>query len=160
MGEVRRYRAIGGVAAWRVPVLGVSFAAAAALAGDWTLVVAATVLALAAEMVAAAVVFEVSRVGLARSVTVGGSPVGLSRVIAWDAVAEVTTDWRRPRDFTALETVVVGRNGERIAFGSRMGLAAYQRLVAEVVQHAPAAHCRGLTEEFLAERGWSRFRRR
>jgi hypothetical protein len=151
MQHARRYPAIDGVAAWRIPIVAVAFVAAAAAVADWSIIAAIGVVALIAEVLERAVVFEVSTVGLVRAVVVGDALVGPARVIPWTAVAEVTTRWRGPGDFTVLETIIVGRHGDHLTFGSRMGLGAYRRLLAEVVRHAPQARRTGLTDELLAE---------
>jgi len=156
MDGVRRYPAIGGFAACPVPVLFGALAACAAVVADWDVAVALGVLGIALDGLQRAVVLEVSPRGLSRSFAFHGSPLGPSRVVAWSAVDEIVTRWRWPHDFTALETVVVGASGERISFGSVMGIDAYRGLVAEIARRAPEARRTGLTEALLAETRASR----
>jgi hypothetical protein len=151
MDGVRRYPGLGGLAAWRVPLLGGGIALGAAAAGDWVLVVASVVLGIVLEGLDRSVVLEVSPRGLARAFAVGGALVGPARAVAWDRVEEVRTSWRRPRDFTGLVTTVVGGDGADITFGTEMGLKPYSALVVEVVRRAPRARRTGLTERVVAE---------
>lgn len=151
MEALHRYRAVGGLAAWRAPLLCGGVAVGGALAGEWTVALGVVLVGLALEAMDTAVVFEVSSRGLARGLAVGGVLVGHARSVSWDAVEEIFTRWRRPGDFTVLETVVVTRGRERLTFGTRMGLAAYRSLLTLVVRHAPSARRTGLTEQVLAE---------
>jgi hypothetical protein len=72
-------------------------------------------------------------------------------VIAWSAVAEVHTDWRRPDGDLALETTVRDQEGRTIRLSTAMGLAAYWACLADIVRYASAARRSGLTDVVLAE---------
>jgi hypothetical protein len=149
---VRRYRVVGGLVAWRIPVLtaglllGVGAEGGAAAVG-----VALSGAALA--WLEGSVVIEVSAAGLSRGLQVGGCFVGLSRVLPWHAVGEIETEWLNPRGTTALVTHVRGAGGLSIRFTTRMGLAAYRQLLAVAVGHARGARLTGLTEALVAEAG-------
>lgn len=151
MGRERRYCAVGGAAAWPVPLAAGFLATVAGLLGDWTL----SCLPLAAGVIGwtlqRAVVLDVSPSGLGRGLALGAAFVGPVRILAWPAIDEITTRWQRPRDFTGLETVVTARRVGTIRFTSRMGLTEYRDLVAEVARRAPHAHRRGLTDQLLRE---------
>lgn len=151
LDEPRRYRALGGLAGWRVPLVGGVIALGAALAGHWTFACILAAAGLAARGLDRAVVLDVSAMGLSRGVAVAGAFLGPARVIAWRSVDEVASFWRGPRDFTALETVVSSREAGTIHFSSRMGYAAYRELLADVVRRAPRARRTGLTDELLAD---------
>jgi hypothetical protein len=146
-----RYRALGGLAGWRVPLVAGVIAAGAVLAGHWTFACMLAAAGLAARSLDRAVVLDVSTMGLSRGVAVAGVFLTPARVIAWRSVDEIATFWRGPRDFTALETVVTSRETGSIHFSSRMGYAAYRALLTEVVRRAPRARRTGLTDELLAE---------
>ena len=148
---IRRYRALGGLAGWRVPLVVGVLALGAALAGHWTFACILAAAGLAARGLDRAVVLDVSAMGLSRGIAVAGAFVMPARVIAWRSVDEIATGWRGPRDFTALETVVTSRDAGAIHFSSRMGYAAYRTLLADVVRRAPRARRTGLTDELLAE---------
>lgn len=151
METPHRYPAVGGLAAWWGSLLCAGVAVGGALAGEWTVAFGVVLVGLVLEAMDTAVVFEVSPRGLARGLAVGGVLVGHARSVRWDAVEEIFTRWRRPGDFTVLETVVVTRGRERLTFGTPMGLAAYRSLLALVVRHAPSARRTGLTAQVLAE---------
>jgi hypothetical protein len=151
MTAPRRYRALGGAATWRRPGLLGGGAVTAAVAGEFTLAVVLVGVWLLLELVDAAVVFEVSSRGLARGLAIRGVIVGHGRVLSWDEVEEIFTRWRRPGDFSVLETVVVATHGEPLTFGTRMGLGPYWALLSNVSGHAPHARRTGLTDEVLAE---------
>lgn len=150
LDEPRRYRALGGLASWRVPLVVGVIALGAALAGHWTFACILAAAGLAARGLDRAVVLDVSAMGLSRGVAVAGAFLGPARVIAWRSVDEIATFGRGPRDFTALETVVSSRDAGSIRFSSRMGYAAYRALLAEVARRAPRARRTGLTDELLA----------
>lgn len=151
LDEPRRYRALGGLAGWRVPLVGAVIALGAALAGHWTFACILAAAGLAARGLDRAVVLDVSAMGLSRGVAVAGAFLGPARVIAWRSVDEIASFWRGPRDFTALETVVSSREAGTIHFSSRMGYAAYRELLTDVVRRAPRARRTGLTDELLAD---------
>jgi hypothetical protein len=147
----RRYRAVGGVTAWRVPIL-FGFAMLTLLSlGEWTAACVIAFVGLVYHTADRAAVLEVSPAGLARGFLVGTAFLGPARVLAWPLVEEVTTRWRGPRDFTVLETTVRSRDGITVRFTSRMGFPEYRALVAEVVRRAPTARRLGLTDEVLAD---------
>lgn len=151
LDEPRRYRALGGLAGWRVPLVGGVIALGALLAGHWTFACILAAAGLAARGLDRAVVLDVSAMGLSRGVAVAGAFLGPARVIAWRSVDEIATFWRGPRDFTALETVVSSREAGSIHFSSRMGYVAYRELLADVARRAPGARRTGLTDELLAD---------
>ena len=150
---VRRYRAVGGLVAWRIPVLTAGVLLGVGVAGE---VVAAVAVALAGAALAwleGSVVIEVSPAGLSRGLQVGGRFVGLSSVLPWHAVGEIETEWLNPRAATALVTHLRGAGGLSIRFTTRMGLPAYRQLLAVAVGHARGARLTGLTEALVAEAG-------
>ena len=89
--------------------------------------------------------------GVTREITVGRTLVTPTRTLAWRSVQEIATRWRRPRDFSALDTIVTAADGSWLSFGTRMGFRAYATLLADVVRHAPHARRIGLTDQVLAE---------
>jgi hypothetical protein len=146
----RRYRAIGGVYAWRLPVVAGIVLAVAALAADWITTVVVAALALVAGSIERGTVFEVSPYGLSTETRIGGVSLHPARAIPWHAIEDVTTRWRRPRDCSNLETLVRG-GGTVIRLSNVMGYGGYRALVTDIVTRAPHA-CRGeLTEQLLAE---------
>jgi len=151
MEMARRYPTVGGIAAWRIPCLFGPCALAAELVGEW--MIAGVIVVVAATMwwVERALIIEVSSTGLAWGLVVGGRFLGTARVIPWRSVEEVATSWRHENDFTALDTVVRGLNGEEVRFGTRMGLGAYRALLATIDRHTLGARRTGLTGQFLAE---------
>jgi hypothetical protein len=72
-------------------------------------------------------------------------------VMAWEAITDIRSTWRGPGDHTALETTVTDRAGGRIRFTSRMGLAAYRALLADVAGLAAASRHSGLTRRLIEE---------
>jgi len=152
MSDTRSFPALGGAAAWRVVLLFGPPTAVAAAVGEWEAAAALAALGFALDAMDRAVVFEVSPLALVRAVIIAGVHAAPARAIAWDTVDEITTRWRRPRDYTGLETVVTSRSGDRITFGSRMGLRPYCALLTEVVQRAPHARHTDLTDQLLRER--------
>ena len=146
-----RYPVVGGVAALGVPFLtGLATWSAIALV-DWDVaLVAATLGAIAYRLWRNAVV-EVSPVGLTRGFLLRGVFLGRATVIPRPAVREVHTRWCRPRDDSALETIVRGRDGVAIRVSTRMGLGAYFACLAAVISHAPGAARTGLTDAALAD---------
>jgi hypothetical protein len=147
----RLYPAVGGIFAWRVPGLTALFALCGLVVDGWVAAAFIGCLGLAGGAVERAVAFEATSAGLARVLTFAGVPLGSGRLLAWNSITRITTRWTRPRDFTALETIVIDESGESVRFGSRMGLAAYRALIADVARHAPAARREGLTDQILAE---------
>ncbi|MGH7279224.1 MAG: hypothetical protein ACREJG_11120 [Candidatus Rokuibacteriota bacterium] len=157
MDDRRHYRSVGGVAAWRVPVLA-GIGALVAVGGDeWTVAAVIAVVAAVVSRARVARVLEVGPAGLAQGIALGVGGVrplkfiGTPRVVAWRAVDEIETAWVRPGDFTALVTVVRGGDAGAIVFDSAMGLGSYRALVADVARCASHARRTGLTDEVLAE---------
>lgn len=147
----RRYPVVGGPAAWGLAVLaGLLVASAAAFEG----LDAAAATAAAAWLVhrlSRSVVVETSPGGLTRGLLALGAFRASPTVIAWPAVVEVRTAWRRPHDDSALETVVRDREGRSIRLSTAMGLGPYWACLAEIVRRAPAAARVGLTDDVLAD---------
>lgn len=159
MERERRYRVIGGVAAWRFPMVFGFLTAAAAVAGEWTIACVVAATGVVVHAIEHGAVFVISPRGLTRGFLIGSSLVGPPRVVAWASIVEIATSWRGERDYTALDTTVRARDGEVLRFSSRMGLAAYQSLLADVSMRAPATAVRsGLTEQVLEEAGRPGFR--
>lgn len=156
MGTSLRYRAVGGVAAWRIPVLCGLILFMVIANDEWAVACIVMAVAFVATSIQRLLVLDVSPTGLCRGLALGPAFLGPAAVLTWSSIAEISSQWRRPRDFTGLETVVVGVDGKtRIAFSSAMGLVTYRGLVAEVVRRAPHARRTGLTEQMLAEaRPW------
>ncbi len=152
MDGEHRYRAVGGVAAWRVPMVFGFLTVAAAGGGEWSIACVLAAAGLVAHALEQGAVFAISPRGLTRGFVIGSSFVGPARIVPWASIAEIATGWRGGRDYTALETTVRSRDGSVLRFGSRMGLAAYQALLAEVNMHAPAMAVRsGLTQQVIEE---------
>ncbi len=151
MEAVRRYRLVGGLAGWRLPLLTLLFLLCAAGLREWTLGAAVALLGFTATVLERAHVIEVSPRGLSRGLELGGHLVVVRAVLGWKAVTDVASDWRRPGDHTEIETVVADRTGGWIRFGTRMGLPAYHALLADVTGLAPEARRTGLTESLLDE---------
>ena len=148
---------IGGMAAWRLPVLVVVLGLCALAAGQWALVCALALMGALATSVDRSTVIELSEAGVARGSTLAGAlrgraHLGHAHALSWDAISEVTTVWRAPRDYSVLETFVSTPDGATIRFTSRMGFPAYRALIAEIVERAPVARRTGLTEQVLADR--------
>jgi hypothetical protein len=151
MEPVRRYRVIGGVAGWRLPLLALLLLLCAAGLREWTLGAVVALLGATAAALERAQVLEVSPRGLSRGLDLGGRFLVVRVVLGWDTVAEVASDWRRPHDATEIETTVSDASGAWIRFGTRMGLTAYRALLADVARLAPGARRTGLTDQLLDE---------
>lgn len=149
--EVRRYRAVGGLAAWRLPVLTALLAAAATGLGAPELALVTVVVGAAVHGLCRNVTIEVSAAGLSHGLVLKGAFAGRATVIGWAAVVDVHTDWRHPGDDTALETTVRGRDGTTIRFSTTMGLGVYCACLADVAARVPATARTGLTEATLAD---------
>jgi hypothetical protein len=159
MERERRYRVVGGVAAWRIPMMFGFLTAAAAVAGEWTIASVVVATGVVAQAIEQGAVFVISPRGLTRGFLIGSSFVGRPRIVAWASITEIATSWRGERDYTALETTVRARDDGVLRFSSGMGLAAYQALLAEVSMRAPAGAVRsGLTQQVLNEAGRPSFR--
>ena len=144
------------MAAWRLPVLVGVLGLCALAAGQWALVCGLALLGALATSLDRSMVIELSETGVARGSTLRGALrggyLGHARALPWDAIIEVTTVWRAPRDYSVLETFISTSGGATIRFTSRMGFAAYRALIAEIVERAPVARRTGLTEQVLADR--------
>jgi hypothetical protein len=140
----------GGVAAWYLPLMTTALVLGAVGIGVLELTVALGALGLVANMILRGMVLELSPVGLTRGLLLNGSFVGRTTVIAWDAVASMHSEWRRPGDDTALVTTVRDRQGRAIHFTTAMGLGAYWACLAAIAARAPAADCSGLTPAILS----------
>jgi hypothetical protein len=151
MEPVRRYRLIGGLAGWRLPLLALLLLLCAAGLREWTLGAVVALLGATAAALERAHVIEVSSRGLSRGLDLGGRFMVVRAVLGWDRVTEVGSDWRRPHDATEIETTVSDRDGATIRFGTRMGLTAYRALLADVTRLAPGARRTGLTDQLLDE---------
>jgi hypothetical protein len=147
-----RYRVVGGVAAWRVPMVFGFLIIAAAGAGEWSIACVLVAIGLVVQALEQGAVFVISPRGLTRGFVIASSFVGPAWIMPWASIAEIATGWRGGRDYTALETTVRARDGSVLRFGSQMGLATYQALLAEVHVHAPATTVRsGLTQQVIDE---------
>lgn len=146
----RRYRAVGGGFAWRLPLVAGLVLGVAALAADWVTTLVAAALALVAGSLERGAVLEASPHGLSKELRIAGIHIRPARAIAWHAVEEITTSWRGPADCTGIVTIVRG-GGTAIGFSSAMGYRGYRALVADVVSRAPHARRSDLTEQLLVE---------
>jgi hypothetical protein len=147
----RRYRLLGGIFGWRVPVVSLVLVLGAAWAREWAAVCIVSVIGLMAWEVDRAPVVEISRTGLARGFALPNGALAGAHVVSWRFVDAIETRWARPNDFTVLETIVRAPGGT-VRFSSRMGLRAYRRVLREVQRRAPQARHLGLTDELLTER--------
>lgn len=148
---MQRYRVVGGVAGWVLPLLTGALAFWALAEGEWDLAVAAVLAGGAANAVVRGLVVEVAPAGLTRGFVLRGAFLGRTTVLPWRAIAEVHTAWRRPHDDSALETSVRGHDGTTICFSTVMGLRAYWACLADVARGAPGARRSGVTEAALAD---------
>jgi hypothetical protein len=146
---MQRYPVVGGVAAWRLPVLTTLLALGGLALGTWGLAVGVVVLGWIGQRLRRSVVIEVSPDGLARGLALEGvfaNPTSMS----WTSVVAVETDWWAPHDDHALETTVRSRDGTTIRLSTAMGLQSYWACLAEIVRRAPGALRSGLTDATLA----------
>jgi hypothetical protein len=144
------------MAACRLPLLTVVAALGAVAAGAWDLTVAAVVLGAAAHGISRAVAIEIGPLGFTRGLLLKGVFLGRTTSMAWSEIAELRTEWCRPGDDTAMETVVRHRDGTTIRFSTTMGVVSYRRCLGDIAARAPHAHHRGLTAAVLAEPPTSR----
>jgi hypothetical protein len=151
MEPVRRYRLIGGMAGWRLPLLALLLLLCAAGLREWALGAAVALIGATAAALERARVIEVSPGGLSRGLELGGRLLAVRVVLGWESVTDIESDWRRPGDQTEIETAVADRTGAWIRFGTRMGLPAYRALLADVTRLAPRARRTGLTDRLLEE---------
>jgi hypothetical protein len=149
----RRYRALGGILGWGIPAGAGCVLTVTVVVGDFIDILLVAVLGLVATGLERGQVLEATAHGLSREVRIGGVLLYPARVVAWPAVAEIVTRWRRPNDYTTLETIVSGA-GISVRFSTDMGYAAYRALVADIAAHAPAARRTGLTDQLLREPPW------
>ncbi len=151
VGDERRYHAIGGVAAWRVPVLFGMLSLSVSVAGEWGVAGLLGLVGLILHGIERSGLLEVSAFGLSQGHGPSGRLLGSARVLPWRGITRIETRWRTPHDFTSLHTVVSGPHVGSITFSSRMGLGAYRALIEDVSRRAPWANQTGLTSQFLAE---------
>jgi hypothetical protein len=147
---MRRYPVVGGMAAWRLPLLAslLALAGVALDAGGWALGVLG--FGWLANRLWQCVVVEVSPDGLARGLLVEGTFLRPPAAIAWSAVVAVETDWCDPGDHSGLETRVRGRDGTTIRLSTAMGCRGYWSCLEAIVRRAPGAARSGLTDATLA----------
>jgi hypothetical protein len=141
---------VGGVGAWHVPVVATTLGLGALGLGLLEWAVAVGVLGFVAQTLLRSVVVEISPRGLTRGFVLNGRFLGRTTVMAWDAVASVHTDWRRPGDDTALATVVRDGHGRAICFTTAMGLRGYWACLTSVAARVPDGRRSGLTQALLA----------
>ena len=149
--SLRRVPVIGGIAAWHVPVLAATLGLGALGLGLVEVAVAVGVLGFVTQSALRSVVVEISPRGLSRGFVMNGRFLGRTTVMAWDTVASVHTEWRRPGDDTALATTVRDAQGRAIHFTTAMGLAGYWACLTAVAAGAPGARRSGLTASLLAD---------
>jgi hypothetical protein len=147
---MRRYPVVGGVAAWRLPLLTTLLALGGLALDAWGLAVGVVVLGWVGHRLRQSVVIEVSPDGLAQGLVLEGAFVGRTVSMSWRSVVAVETDWRGPGDESALETSVRGRDGTMIRLSTAMGFQNYWACLAEIVRQAPGAVRPGLTDAALA----------
>lgn len=147
---MQRYPVVGGIAAWRLPIVTASLALGGVALDAWGLAVGVAVLGWVGHCLWRSVVVEVSPDGLARGLALEGAFVGPTASITWSSVVAVETDWWEPNDRRALETSVQGRDGTTIRISTTMGLPSYWACLAEIVRRAPGAVHEGLTDATLA----------
>jgi hypothetical protein len=145
----RRYPVVGGLTAWRVPLLTVVLAGGGLALGSWELAAGVAVIGGVASRLIRRVVVEVASTGLRQGVMAGSGAVVARKTLPWPAVASVHTDWRRPGDDSALATVVRGHDGTEVRLSTAMGLGSYWACLADVIRGAPWALRTGLTDEVL-----------
>jgi hypothetical protein len=149
--RVRRYRVVGGAAAWWLPLATTGLVAVALGLDFLELAVAAGVLGSVGHGVSRSLVVESAPAGLTRGVVVRGRFLATAAVMSWRAVREVRTDWARPGDDSALVTTVRDIEGRTLRFSTLMGLNDFLACLAEIARRAPGAARAGLTDALLAE---------
>lgn len=147
---MRRYPVVGGVAAWRLPVLTALLALAGLALDARGVAVAVVVLGWVGHRLWRSVVIEVSPDGLARGFALDGIALGRTTSMPWRSIVAVETDWWEPDDDHALETTVRSRDGTTIRLSTAMGLQSYWACLAEIVRRAPWAVRSELTDATLA----------
>ncbi len=154
--SLRHVPVIGGLAAWHIPLVAMLLGLGALGLGLLELAVAVGVLGFVAQTLLRSVVVEISPRGLTRGFTLNGRFLGPTTVMAWEAVASLHTDWRRPGDDTALATTVRDGHGHAIHFTTAMGLRGYWACLTSVGARVPAARRSGLTDALLSNEppGW------
>jgi hypothetical protein len=147
----RRYPLLGGAAAWYLPLLAAVVAVGAVAFEALEVALGGAALGWAAHRLTRSLVVEVGPTGLTRGLLGLGTFSARTTVIAWSAVANVHTEWRRPDGDLALETTVRDQEGRTIRLSTAMGLAAYWACLAEIVRCAPTAWRSGITDAVLAD---------
>lgn len=149
-GSLRHVPVIGGIAAWHIPLVATTLGLGALGLGLLELAVAVGVLGFVAQTLLRSIVVEIAPHGLTRGFALNGRFLGRTTVMAWGAVVSMHTDWRRPRDDTALTTTVRDGHGHAIHFTTAMGLHGYWACLASVGARVPAARRSGLTDTLLS----------
>lgn len=149
--RVRRYRVVGGAAAWCVPLATAGLVAAALALGPLELAVAVGVLGWVGHGVSRSLVVESAPAGLTRGAVLRGRFLGPATVMPWHAIVEVRTEWARWGDDSTLVTTVRDGDGGTVHFSTLMGLADFCACLADVVEHAPSARRSALTDMLLDE---------
>lgn len=148
---VRRYRVVGGTAAWCLPLTTAGFVVAALALGPLELAVAVGVLGWVGHGVSRALVVESGPVGLTRGFVLRGRFLGRAVVMPWRTIAEVRTEWARHGDDSAVVTTARDVDGGTLHFSTLMGLSDFLACLAEVARRTPGAARAGLTDTLLAE---------
>lgn len=146
-----RYRVVGGLAGWRVPVVCAPAVFVMVALGEWVLAWIAMGLGLLVSGVERTLVLEVGPGSLARGLVVGGRLVAPLAVVPWASVTEIATRARGVGSLAVLETHVISATAGTIRFSVVMGARGYRSLLAEVARRAPRARRTGLTDAVLAE---------
>jgi hypothetical protein len=149
--EVRQFRVAGGIAAWPIPVASGILGLGAMALDALEIALAVALLGFVAQTLWLGRIVETSPVGLTRGFMLSGRFVGRATVIPWNAIASVHTEWRRPGDDTALETIVRDGDGRSIHLSTAMGLQDYWTCLAAIVGSTPLARRSGLTDAVVAE---------
>jgi hypothetical protein len=148
--SLRHVPVIGGLATWHIPLVATILGLGALGHGLLELAVAVGVFGFVAQTLLRSVVLEISPRGLTRGLALNGRFLGPTTVMAWEAIASLHTDWRRPGDDTALATTVRDSHGHAIRFTTAMGLRGYWACLAAVGARVPAARRSGLTDALLS----------
>jgi hypothetical protein len=122
-----------------------------AVAGAWDATVTAVVVGCVAHGLGRSLAIEIAPGGLTRGLCLNGGFLGPTTTMSWPAIAEIRTEWCRPGDDTAMQTVVRHRDGATIRFSTAMGIARYRRCLGEIADRALGARRSGLTDAILAE---------
>jgi hypothetical protein len=149
--RVRRYRVVGGAAAWCLPLATTGLVVAALALGSPEIAAVAGALGWVGHGVSRGLVVESAPAGLTRGLVVRDRFLATAAVMPWRTVLEVRTDRARPGDDAALVTTVRDAEGRTVRFSTLMGLGDFLACLAEIARRAPAAARAGLTDALLAE---------